>query len=134
VEAFEVGDFGLVARFREGLKSRLDQFTYAAAENGLLAKQVGFSLFGKGGLQNAGARAPESLGVCESKRFRFTAGILLDRQKRGCSAAFGEDFANAVARGFWSDHGNIDGGRRLDRTEADVETMREHQSLARLEI
>jgi len=28
---------------------------------------------------------------------------------------------------------NIDGGRRLDRTEADVETVREHQSLAGLE-
>jgi len=100
VEAFEVGDFGLVARFRESFKSRLDQLTHAAAEDGLLAKEVSFGLFGESGFQNPGARAAESLGVSEGKRFRLTAGILLDRQERGCSSAFGEDFANAVARGF----------------------------------
>src|SRR5260370_75065 len=70
VEAFEVGDLGLVACFRERLEARLDQFTHAAAEYGLLAKEVGFGLFGKSCLQNAGARAAESFAVSESKRFR----------------------------------------------------------------
>src|SRR5260370_28122426 len=93
-----------------------------------------FGLPGKGGFQNGGGRGAESLGVCEGKRFRGTASILCDRQERGCSATFGKDFADAVARGFRSDHGDIDGGRRFDRAEADVEAVREHQSLAGLEI
>jgi len=41
VEAFEISDFGLVACFRERLEARFDQFTYAAAKYGLLAKEIG---------------------------------------------------------------------------------------------
>src|SRR6266478_8517654 len=134
VEAFEIGDLGLVASFRKRFEARFDQFTHAAAEHGLFAKEVGFGLLGKGGFQNASARAAESLSVGEGKRFRRTAGILLDSQERGCSAAFGENFANAMARGFWSDHGDVDRGRRLDRTEADVESVREHKRFAWFEI
>src|SRR5712692_6633322 len=47
VEAFEIGDLGLIASFRERLESRLDQFTHTAAEYGLLAKEVGFGFFSK---------------------------------------------------------------------------------------
>src|SRR5229473_7541256 len=70
VEAFEIGDLGLVACLRECLEARFDQFTHAAAEYGLLAKEIGFGLFGKSGLQNAGARAAESLGIRKGKRLR----------------------------------------------------------------
>src|SRR5207245_7114296 len=113
VEAFEIGDLWLVSGFRQCFKSRLDQFTHAATEDSLLAKEVSFGFFGKSGLQHAGAGATEALGVGESKRFRGTARILCDCQERGRSTAFGEDFANAMAGSFWSDHGDVDGGRRL---------------------
>src|SRR5207245_5822582 len=87
VEAFEIRDLGLVARFREGLEARLDQFTYAAAKYGLLAKEIGLGLFGKSRLQNAGARAAESFCVSESESFRCAAALLFDRQEPGCAAA-----------------------------------------------
>src|SRR5260370_11067604 len=134
VKAFEVGNLRLVAGFRESFEARFDQFTYTAAKYGLLAEEVGFSFFGESRFENAGACAAEGLGVSEGKRLRGTAGILLDGEERGCSATFGEDFANAMARGFWSDHGDIDGGRGFDGAETDVEAVREHQSLHGLEI
>src|SRR6266849_6255366 len=70
VEAFEIGDLGLVASFRKRFEARFDQFAHAAAEHGLFAKEVGFGFFGKSGFQNASARAAQSLGVSEGKRFR----------------------------------------------------------------
>src|SRR5712664_297467 len=69
MEAFEVGNLGLIACFRERLEARLDQFTHAAAKYGLLAKEVRFGFFGESGFQNAGTRAAESFGVSESKRY-----------------------------------------------------------------
>src|SRR3989475_8076867 len=126
-----MGTLCLGARFRKGCEARLDQFAYTATEDSLLAKEVSFGFFGKSGLQHAGAGATEALGVSERKRFRGTARILCDCQERGRSTAFGEDFANAMAGSFWSDHGDVDGGRRLDGAEADVEAVREHQCLAR---
>src|SRR5229473_2998112 len=134
MEAFEISDFGLVASFRECLKARFDQFTHTSAQYGLLAKQVGFGLFGESRFQNAGARAAEPFSISEGQRLRRAAGILFDGQQRGRSTAFGENFANTVAGRFWSDHGDVNGGRRLDGAEADVEAVREHQSLALLEI
>src|SRR5713101_5970262 len=73
VHAFEIGNLRLVARFRKRFEARFDQFTDAAAEHGLLAKEIGLSLFGKGRLKNAGACAAESLGISQSKRFRGAA-------------------------------------------------------------
>ena len=54
VQALEVGDFGGVAGFDQGLEAGADQFADAAAEHGLLAEQVAFGLFLEGGLDHAG--------------------------------------------------------------------------------
>ena len=66
VEDFEVGDLGLVAGFDEGLEAGLDERGGAAAEDGLLAEEVGLGLFGEGGFEDAGAGAADALGVAES--------------------------------------------------------------------
>src|SRR2546428_11606632 len=108
-----MGTFCLEPPSLKLFEARLDQCAHTATEDSLLAKEVSFGFFGKSGLQHAGAGATEALGVSERKRFRGTVGILLDRQKRGCSTSFREDFANAMAGSFWSDHGDVDGGRRL---------------------
>ncbi len=42
METFEVGDLGLIASLRERFEARFDQFTHAAAENGLLAEEISF--------------------------------------------------------------------------------------------
>ena len=51
-------NFGLVACFGEDLEAVLDELGGGAAEDCLLAEQVGFGLFGEGGLDDACAVAP----------------------------------------------------------------------------
>ena len=53
VQALEVGDLGLVAGLDERLEARLDQFGGAAAEDGLLAEEIGLGLFGERRLEDA---------------------------------------------------------------------------------
>src|ERR1700682_4453946 len=57
VHALEVGHFGLIAGLNQSVESRLDELADAAAEDGLLAEEVGFGFFREGGLEHAGAGA-----------------------------------------------------------------------------
>ena len=70
METFEVGDFGLVARVDESLKSGFDQLAYAAAQDGLLAEKIRLGFFFEGGLDHAGASGAERFGVGERELFR----------------------------------------------------------------
>src|SRR6185437_12307130 len=60
---------------------------------------------------------------------RFAGGVLLNGNECGHAAAFGEDFADAVAGAFGGDERDVDVGGRVDGAEADVEAVREHQGL-----
>ena len=113
VEDLEVGELGLVAGLDEGLEARLDEGGGAAAEDGLLAEEVGFGLFGEGGFEDSGAGAADALGVAEGEGEGGAAGILLDGDQAGNAAAFGEDFADAVAGGLGRDERDVDAGGRL---------------------
>jgi hypothetical protein len=53
VQALEVGDFRLIARIDQGLEARADELAAAAAEDGLLAEEVGLGL-----LRNVVSRTP----------------------------------------------------------------------------
>ena len=48
VQALEIGHFGRVASVDQGLETGADQFADAAAEDSLLAEEVGFGLFLEG--------------------------------------------------------------------------------------
>jgi hypothetical protein len=63
VEALEVGALGLVAGLDQGLEAHLDQGADAAAEDDLLAEEVGLGLLGEGRLQDAAAGAADPLGI-----------------------------------------------------------------------
>ena len=103
VEDLEVGEFGLVAGFGEGLEACLDEGAGASAEDGLFAEEVGLGLLGEGGFEDSGAGAADAFGVAEGLGESVTAGILLDGHEGWDSAAFGEDFADAVAGGLGGD-------------------------------
>ena len=111
VEDLEVGEFGLVAGLGEDLEACLDEGGGAAAEDGLLAEEVGLGLFGEGGFEDAGAGAADALGVGEGEGEGVAGGVLLDGDEAGDAAAFGEDFADAVAGGLGGDERDVDGGR-----------------------
>ena len=108
-------------------KPHLTRADGAAAEDGLLAEEVGFGLFGEGGFEDAGAGAADALGVAESEGEGVAAGVLLDGDEAGDAAAFGEDFADAVAGGLGGDERDVDRGGRGDGAEADVEAVGEHE-------
>ena len=78
VEDLEVGELGLVAGLGEGLEACLDEGGGAAAEDGLLAEEVGLGLFGEGGLEDSGAGAADAFGVGEGEGEGVAAGVLLD--------------------------------------------------------
>ena len=80
----------------------------------MFAEEIGLGFFGEGGFQNAGACAAQPLGVRERERFGFAAGVLLDGEKCGRAAAFGENFADAMAGRFRRDHGDVHRLGRLD--------------------
>ena len=129
MHALEIGDFGLIASLDERVEARLDERADAATEDGLLAEQVGLGLFGEGGFDYAGAGAANAAGVRKRKLLGFAGGILLDGQQARRAAAFDEDFADAVARRFRSNHGHIHKWRRDNLSKMNVEAVREHQRL-----
>ena len=57
----EVGELGLVAGLAEDLEAGLDEGGDAAAEDGLLAEEVGLGLLGEGGLEDPARVAPMPL-------------------------------------------------------------------------
>ena len=63
VQALEVGALGLVAGLDQRLEAHLDQGADAAAEDDLLAEEVGLGLLGEGRLEDAAAGAADPLGV-----------------------------------------------------------------------
>src|SRR5215813_8761861 len=65
VEAFEIGDFRLIAGVRECFETCFNELTHAAAKNCLLPKKVCFCFFGEGRFKNARARATD--GACVGK-------------------------------------------------------------------
>ena len=113
VHALEVGDFGLIACGDERFKAGFDQFADAAAEDGLLAEEIGFGFFGESGFEDAGACTAESFGIRERESFGVAAGVLFNGDQRGRAAAFGKDFADAMAGSFGRDHGDVDTRGRL---------------------
>ena len=134
MQAFEVGDLGLVAGFDERLKSRFHQRAYASAEHGLLAKQIGLRLFGKRGFEDPRARRAQRLGVGKRKGFGLPRSVLMDGEQRGCAAAFTVEFPHAMARRFRSNHGDVHLWRRCNRAVMDVEAVGKHQHLARAKV
>jgi len=101
VQAFEIGDFRLIAGFSECFESGFDQGADTAAEHGLFAEKVGFGFFGERGFENSGAGAANATRVRERKSFSVAAGVLLDREEARSTAAFGEDFRARDGRVLW---------------------------------
>ena len=134
VETLEVGNFRLIARLNQGLESGLDERADAAAEHGLFAEQIGFGLFGERGLDDASARDANAFRVRQGQRARPSGRILMDRKQRRRARALDEQLAHAVPGRLRRHHRHVDVRTYADRSEPDVEPMREHQQVARREV
>src|SRR5690606_20026978 len=134
VQALEVGHFGRVAGVDQSFETRLDQFDRAAAQNGLLAEQVGFGFFAEVGLDDAGAAAAVGHGVGHGQVARLAGNVLMDGDQVGHTAALAVGAANRVARSLGCDHDDVDVGARLDLAVVDVEAVGESQRSAGLQV
>jgi hypothetical protein len=113
VQYLEVGDLRLVAGFGQGFEAVLDQLGHAAAEDGLLAEEVGFGLFGEGGLDDAGAGAADGLGVGLGEVPGGAGSVLLDGDDVRDAAAGFELAANGVAGCLRGDQDDVNALRCL---------------------
>ena len=134
VHAFKVGHFGLITGFDEGLEARFDELADAAAEDDLLAKQVGFGLFRNRGQDNAAPRAADALGVGQTQLERFGARAGAEGDEAGDAATLLKLTADQVARPLGSHEHRIHAQRRLDLAEVQVEAVRGHQDVAGAEV
>src|SRR6478736_1482998 len=126
VHRLEVRELGLVARLDERLERRLDERGDAAAQERLLAEQVGLGLLLERRLEDAGAGVAEAAGVGKGPRPGRAARVLVDREQCRDAAALLVHAADQVARALGRDHPDVDGRAGLDPAEPDVEAVGEH--------
>src|SRR5689334_8644089 len=133
VQTLEVRHLGRVARLDERLVAGADELGEPAAEDGLLAEEIGLRLFLERGLEHAGARAADALRVREPDLLRITARILLDGEQARNAAALLVLAAHEMPGALRRDHEHVHVGGRNDLLEVDVEPVAEREVLAGLE-
>ncbi len=134
MDALEVSISRIIARFAEDFKTGLHQLDNAAAQNSLLTKEVGLGLGPEGCLQDTCAGSADGSAVCQSLIKSLAGCVLLNSDQHGNALAFLIFGPNRVTRSLRSDHGDIDIGRRNDLLEMDVETVSEHEHIARFQV
>ena len=99
VHRLEVRELRLVAGLDERLEGHLDERRGAAAEDRLLAEQVGLGLLGERRLEDAGAGAAERAGIGEVAGPGRAARVAMDGEQRRHAAAGLVDAAERGGRG-----------------------------------
>ena len=130
VDALEVGVFGLVAGFHQRLEAAAHQLDDAAAQDSLLAEQVGFGLVVHGRLHDACARAADARDVRQRGVKAVTGRILLDRDEARHTLAHHIGAADGVAGALRRCHEHVHASRGHNLLVADVEAVREGNRLA----
>ena len=134
VHRLEVGELGLVAGLDQRLEAHLDQRRGPAAQDGLLAEQVGLGLLGEGRLEDARPGRADRPAVGEDAVARGPGLVAMDREQGGHAAAGPVDRAEQVARALRRDHPDVDDAGRVDPPEVDVEAVGEHQQVAGAQV
>ena len=127
MEALVVRDLGLVAGLDERLEAGADELGHAAAEDGLLAEEVGLGLLGERRLDHPGARRADPDAVREREVERAAARVLGDRDDRRRPEPLGEQPAHDVPRALRRDHDHVVPGGWRDAPVVDVEAVREEE-------
>ena len=105
----------------------LEEMDEAAAEDSLLAEEVGLGLVAERGFNDAGLAAAVGAGIGESKVMSLAGNVLLDGDQLGNAGALDVGGANPVAGGLRSDHDDAKVGTGLNLAEVDVEAVGKRQ-------
>lgn len=134
VQAFEVGHFRRVASFNQGFETGFYQLNGTAAQNGLFAEQVGFSLVLEGGFDDAGTTATNACGVGQCYVLGVARCVLVDRDQVRDTATFDELGTHGVARCFRRDHDHVEVGARHNLIVVNREAVGEGQGGAFFDV
>ena len=105
---FEVGNFGLVARFHKNFEPCLDESGSSSAEDGLLTEKIGLGFFFEGGLEEASAGGADPSGPGHSNRAGLACGILLHGEEGRDATSFDILSANDMSWAFGGDKDDVD--------------------------
>ena len=134
VQALVVRDLRRVARIDQRLEAGPDELRRAAAEDGLLAEEIGLGLLLERRLEDPRAAGADPDRVRECDLSRVAGGILLDRDQRGRAVPLGEEAADDVARALRRDHDHVVARVGRDPLVEDVEAVGEQHRRARREV
>src|SRR5439155_4002607 len=124
VDALEVRHLRRIAGLDEGLKTGLDERGQSAAEDRLLAEEIGLALVLEGGFDDAAARPADAARPGEAEVARFGGWVLENREQAGHAAAFFELAAHQMPGTFGRDEQHVHVLRGLDRLEMEIESVR----------
>src|SRR5574343_1590480 len=133
VQALEVGHFRGVASFNQGFEAHLDQLDGTAAQNGLLAEQVGIGFFAEVGLDDATLGAAVGSSVGKGDVLGLAGLVLIDGDQRRHAATLQVLGTYGVARALRGDHDDVNVSARHDLVVMHVEAVREGQGSALLQ-
>ena len=134
MQAFEVGHFRLVSSVDQCFKGCFDQFADAATEDDLFTEEIGFGFLGKRGLDDAPARAANSLGVRQAQLLGFFAAAVTQSDQAGNAATPFKLGTHQVTWPFWRYQQCRYTGWCFDLSKVDVEAVRAHDDVAFTEI
>ena len=134
VQAFKIRHFRRVAGFHQRLKARLDQFHRAATKNCLFAEQIGLCLFAEVGFNNAGLTAAVGHRIAKRQVAGPARFVLGNRDQVRDTASLGVGVAHRVAGRLGRDHPYIEIGAGRHQPVMHIETVRENQRCAGLDV
>src|SRR3569833_680478 len=127
MEALVVRDLRLIAGLDQRLKALHHELGGAAAQHCLLSEEIRLCLFSERSLQNAAARAADTMRVGEGLSMRLAARILRDRDQTRYATAFLVLPAYQAAGALRCNEDDIQILAGFDLFVVDVEAMREQQ-------
>ena len=130
MDAFEIGHFGRVAGFHQGLVTGFHQLDEAAAQHGLLAEQVGLAFLLEAGLDDAGPAAADRGAIGQPEIVGIAGNVAVHRQQARHAGAALILRTHGVARPLGRDHHDVEVRARLDQVEVHVEAVGEHDGRA----
>ena len=130
MDALKVRVSRVIACLNQRLEAGLHQSANAAAENCLLAEEVGLGLGTERGLQNACSCAADTECISKADVPSVARCILLDRDEARYALACLILASDRVTRALRRDHDDVDVLRRLDAAEVNVKAVCKCQGLA----